>query len=124
MALLQGYEDRVTIEKPLTSYTDPIIRLSYTPSPPDFTIRTIIDAINVTTAASSHPFTATIYHPPSLEERARRMQAKEQRALLAQAEAPGGSQRRRTRNSQKTEQSWLSLNSEERGILSTSRFSV
>ena len=48
----------------------------------------------------------------------------EQRALLAQAEAPGSSQRRRTRNSQRTEQSWLSLNSEERGILSTSRFSV
>ncbi|GJE84166.1 heavy metal translocating P-type ATPase [Phanerochaete sordida] len=82
MALLKGYEDRVTIEKPITSYTDPIIRLSYTPSPPDFTIRTILDAINVATAASSHPFTATIYHPPSLEERARRMQAKEQRALL------------------------------------------
>ncbi|GJE84010.1 P-loop containing nucleoside triphosphate hydrolase protein [Phanerochaete sordida] len=49
---------------------------------------------------------------------------KEQRAVLAQAEAPGGSQRRRTRNSQKTEQSWLSLNSEERGMLATSGFSM
>lgn len=82
MTLLQPLENRVVIEKPLTSYTDPIIRLSYTPSPPDFTIRTIIDAINSPTAASSHPFTASIYHPPTLEERARYMQTKEQRGML------------------------------------------
>ena len=82
MALLEPLQDRITIEKPLTVYTDPIIRLSYTPSPPVFTIRTIIDAINVTTSASSHPFTASVYHAPTLEERARYMQSREQRALL------------------------------------------
>ena len=81
MSLLQPLEERITVEKPLTSYTDAIIRLSYTPSP-DFTIRTIIDAINAPTSASTHPFTATIYQPPTLEERARYMQAREQRALL------------------------------------------
>lgn len=82
MSLLQPLEDRVTVEKPFTSYTDPIIRLSYAPSLPDLTVRTIIDAINIPTSASSHPFTASIYHAPTLEERARYMQAREQRALL------------------------------------------
>lgn len=82
MALLRPLQDRVTIDKPLTSYTDPIIRLSYTPSPPEFTLRTIIGCINAPSSSPSHPFTASIFHPPTLEERARYMQAREQRALL------------------------------------------
>lgn len=82
MDMLAPLGARVVIEKPLRSHTDPLLTLSYTPSPPDFTIRTILDTINTATNALSRPFTATIYHPPSLEDRARRMQAREQRALL------------------------------------------
>ncbi|EKM59076.1 uncharacterized protein PHACADRAFT_249269 [Phanerochaete carnosa HHB-10118-sp] len=48
----------------------------------------------------------------------------EQRAVFAQTEASGGSQRRRTRNSQRSEHSWLSLVAEERGLLATSGFST
>lgn len=82
MAMLEPLQPRLTIIKPLTSYTDPVFSVSYVPSPPEFTIRTIIDAINSPSASSSHPFTATLHHPPTLEERARYMHAHEQRALL------------------------------------------
>ncbi|EPQ59221.1 heavy metal translocatin [Gloeophyllum trabeum ATCC 11539] len=57
----------------------PIIQLSYHPNPPEFTIRTIISAI---ASSKSPPFEVSIYRPPSLEERARRMQLHEQRQML------------------------------------------
>ncbi|THH02750.1 hypothetical protein EW026_g169 [Hermanssonia centrifuga] len=80
MSLLDPLLPRITILTPITSYTEPKLRLSYLPSLPDFTIRTIIDAIS--TPNASHPFTATIHHPPTLEERARHMHRREQHALL------------------------------------------
>ncbi|GJE84162.1 heavy metal translocating P-type ATPase [Phanerochaete sordida] len=82
MALLERLADKVVIEKAITSYTDPVVQLSYTPSPPDFTIRTILDAIDSPPCAASRSFTATVYHPPTLEDRRRRFQTAEQRALL------------------------------------------
>lgn len=82
MSALEQFMDRVSIEKAITSHTDPILKLTYTPDPPHFTVRTVMDAISSTTSPSSAPFSASIYHPPSLETRARHMQAKEQRALL------------------------------------------
>ena len=63
----------------MTSYTDPIIRISYTPEPSVFTIRTIISAISST---NTPPFNVSVYHPPTLEERARRMQLRERQNLL------------------------------------------
>ena len=80
MALLRPLESHITILTPLTSYADPILRLSYVPTPPSFTLRTIIDAIS--TSSTSHTFTATLHHPPTLEDRARLMHAREQRTLL------------------------------------------
>lgn len=47
----------------------------------------------------------------------------EQRAVLASTELPG-SQRRRTRNSQKNEESWLALEAKDRRVLASSGFST
>lgn len=69
----------VTVMKPLTSIKDPILTVSYRPSLPDLSIRTITAAITV---ASSPSFKVTIYHPPTIEELSRRMQFREQRRLL------------------------------------------
>ena len=70
----------VTVTKPLTSHTDPIVTVEYTPSPPEFTIRTITRAIE--TSGDDGQFTAVIHRPPSLEDRARHMQRREQRHIL------------------------------------------
>ncbi|KAI0702855.1 heavy metal translocatin [Cytidiella melzeri] len=84
MALLEPISSRITVLKPLTSHTDPILRLEYTPSPPEFTVRTIMDVFSQPKSESSpaHSFSASLYQPPTLEERARRMHAQEQRAML------------------------------------------
>jgi len=58
--------------------TKPIIKLSYTPDAPAFTIREILAAIE----ASDPEFKATIYHPPTLEERSKQIMKKHQRQLL------------------------------------------
>ncbi|OSX60168.1 hypothetical protein POSPLADRAFT_1147688 [Postia placenta MAD-698-R-SB12] len=55
--------------------------ISYLPSPPTFTLRHIIHAIS-SSATPASPFTVTIHHPPSLEDRARNMQQREQWHLL------------------------------------------
>ncbi|KZT24525.1 heavy metal translocatin [Neolentinus lepideus HHB14362 ss-1] len=80
MSALEQFGPNVTVTKPIIDYTDPIIQLSYQPSSPDFTIRTIISAI---ASSKSPPFTVSIYRPPSLEERSRKMQLHEQRQMLS-----------------------------------------
>ena len=79
MTALQKLQPDVTIVKPISDYMDPIMEVCYEPSPPDFTIRFIISAI---VSAEPASFSASIYHPPTLEQRARSMQLHEQRALL------------------------------------------
>ena len=64
--------------EPLT-LQDPILRLTYCPSPPTFTIRDIVSAIM---SSNSPPFRVTVCKPPSLEDRARSLQAREKRQLL------------------------------------------
>ncbi|KAI0650300.1 heavy metal translocatin [Trametes meyenii] len=81
MAALKTFGDDLAISKLLTSYTDPVITLTYTPSPPLFTVRTIILAIEGAGEPAT-PFTASIHRPPSLEDRARYMQRREQKSLL------------------------------------------
>jgi Cu+-exporting ATPase len=56
---------------------DPILRLTYEPSPPTFTIRDVVSAIS-----NTHPFRVTVHSPPSLEDRSRLVQARERRSLL------------------------------------------
>jgi P-type Cu+ transporter len=58
---------------------DPVLRLTYEPSPPTFTIRDVISAIM---SSNSPPFRVTIHKPPTIEDRARIIQAKEKRSLL------------------------------------------
>ncbi|TDZ58378.1 putative copper-transporting ATPase HMA5 [Colletotrichum trifolii] len=64
------------VSKP--SHDKPIVAVKYTPEAPDFTIRHIVSAIEAVDPA----FKASIYHPPSLEERSRRITQKHQRKLL------------------------------------------
>ena len=65
---LGRFNHRVTLEKPAT-IEDPIMTVSYTPESPEFTVRAIISAVSTADEA----FSPTIYHPPTVEERARRM---------------------------------------------------
>jgi heavy metal translocating P-type ATPase len=56
----------------------PIMKISYVPDAPSFTIRQILAAIE----ASDPGFTASIYHPPSLEERSKQIQRKHRMQIL------------------------------------------
>lgn len=67
----------VTVEE-VPSEKNPILRVTYTPEPPALTIRTILTTINEAHSA----FNASIYHPPSIEERSRAMQLHERSKLL------------------------------------------
>ncbi|KAJ6018818.1 hypothetical protein N7522_000885 [Penicillium canescens] len=67
----------VCIEQAL-SEKDPILRVTYTPRPPSLTIRSLISAINT----ANDSFCASVYHPPSIEDRSRAIQHHERRRLL------------------------------------------
>ncbi|PLB53108.1 copper resistance-associated P-type ATPase [Aspergillus steynii IBT 23096] len=60
------------------SVKNPILRVTYMPSS-SLTIRSIIDVLNKTHDA----FSASVYHPPSIEDRSRAMQLHERRRLLS-----------------------------------------
>ncbi|KAF2966443.1 hypothetical protein GQX73_g7136 [Xylaria multiplex] len=59
----------------------PILELTYVPQAPTFTIRHILAAID----ASDPAFKASIYHPPTLEERAKKIQARHQKQIFLRA---------------------------------------
>ncbi|KAK9440929.1 copper transporting P-type ATPase [Metarhizium brunneum] len=56
----------------------PFLKIRYTPRAPDFTIRQILRAIEATDPS----LRASIYHPPTLEERSKAIRAKHQRELF------------------------------------------
>ncbi|KAI0876717.1 heavy metal translocating P-type ATPase [Hypoxylon argillaceum] len=58
-----------------------ILEITYIPHAPRFTIRHILAAIE----ASDPAFTASIHHPPTLEERAKTIQARHQKQILLRA---------------------------------------
>ena len=60
------------------SMKDPIMVLSYLPKAPNFTIREIIKAVD----DANEVFTASVYTPPSIEERSQAMQRHESRRIL------------------------------------------
>lgn len=72
-----GSLDTVEIDEKLTTQR-PIATVTYVPDAPRMTIRKIIATIE----ASNKAFKATVYHPPSIEDRSREMQRQEQRRLL------------------------------------------
>jgi heavy metal translocating P-type ATPase len=67
----------VTIDS-LLSMGNPILKVSYMPNAPSFTIRHILASIST----ADPNLEATIYHPPTLEERSQKINAREQRRLL------------------------------------------
>ncbi|RGP66197.1 copper-transporting atpase 3 [Fusarium longipes] len=69
--------DRLQILQEPTVH-NPNLKIRYTPNAPTFTIRQILRAIE----AADESLKASIYHPPTLEERSRVIRAKHQRALL------------------------------------------
>jgi P-type Cu+ transporter len=70
-------ERGVTIEQHL-SMTQPIVKITYTPQAPEFTIRQIVSGL-----AEIHPtLMPSIYHPPTLEQRSQRLHALERRGIL------------------------------------------
>merc|ERR1712225_36273 len=76
-ALKLEYGKRLDIEK-LPKMSNLILRISYVPVAPSFTIRHIMASIAAVDAA----FEPSIYHPLSLEERSQKMRAREQRRFL------------------------------------------
>lgn len=76
LASLKAFGDRIKVEKPL-SVVDPILSISYSPQVPDFTIRNIMKAISDASTGEDEPFKASIYHPPTLEERSRMIHQRE-----------------------------------------------
>ncbi|KAI0592943.1 heavy metal translocatin [Biscogniauxia sp. FL1348] len=56
----------------------PIVTITYTPEVPSFTIRRILAAIQ----ASDPEFKASIHHPPTLEERSKRIHAQHQKQIF------------------------------------------
>ncbi|KAK1450964.1 heavy metal translocating P-type ATPase [Colletotrichum cuscutae] len=64
------------VSKP--THEKPLVTVKYTPSAPSFTIRQILSAID----AADPAFKASIYHPPSLEERSKLITQKHQQQLL------------------------------------------
>jgi P-type Cu+ transporter len=79
MAAVESFKPQVKVISAITTFTDRVLELSYYPSPPSFTIRTILSAI---ASSKSPPFQVFINRPPSLEDRARSLQAIEYKALL------------------------------------------
>ncbi|KAF2874846.1 E1-E2 ATPase-domain-containing protein [Massariosphaeria phaeospora] len=73
-----GTKPSFGIEDPPLSLKTPILNIRYVPEPPNFTIRNVFDAIT----ELSPEFRPSVYHPPTLEERAREMHILERRRIL------------------------------------------
>ncbi|OCK82080.1 heavy metal translocatin [Lepidopterella palustris CBS 459.81] len=75
--LSETYGERLQFEDPPLAEKHPILKIKYLPEPPNFTIRNIIESI----VAIDPVFKPSIYHPPTIEERARDMHARERRRI-------------------------------------------
>ena len=78
MAKLDIFGPLIRVDKPLTE-NDPILRVSYDPTESKFTVRDIISTI---ASAKSPPFNVSTYNPPTIEDRARALQVREQHQTL------------------------------------------
>ncbi|KAJ3573946.1 hypothetical protein NPX13_g4527 [Xylaria arbuscula] len=76
-ASVSGFQQDIRIDSRPT-WQCPILEITYVPQTPTFTVRHILAAIE----ASDPAFKASIYHPPTLEERAKKIQAQHQRQIL------------------------------------------
>ncbi|KAF4618841.1 hypothetical protein D9613_009697 [Agrocybe pediades] len=78
-ASFEKLRSSVSISSPQRSDPPNVLRISYTPSPPKFTIRTIIAD---TVAAAPPSTTVSVWHPPTTDDMAREMYKRAQRNLL------------------------------------------
>ncbi|KAL5121211.1 hypothetical protein ACEQ8H_000679 [Pleosporales sp. CAS-2024a] len=78
--LKESFGDRVMMETGRWPFSlqSPILHIRYTPDAPSFTVRDIFDAI----AALNPAFHLSIFHPPTIEERAQEMHAHERKLVL------------------------------------------
>ncbi|KAK5626111.1 hypothetical protein RRF57_001826 [Xylaria bambusicola] len=76
-ASVASFQQSVRIDSRPT-WQCPILEITYVPQTPTFTVRHILAAIE----ASDPAFRASIYHPPTLEERAKKIQAQHQKQIL------------------------------------------
>jgi len=76
-ALSSAFPGLLAIDKP-PSQKDPVITVISRPQQGIVTIRGIVATIH----SVNNQFRATIYHPPTIEERSRAMQLRERRRLL------------------------------------------
>ncbi len=74
---LGGFREQLAVLTPPTR-ARPIVKITYRPDAPNFTLRRILSAI----AASDPAFSATVYHPPTLEQRSKEIQRKHQLQIL------------------------------------------
>lgn len=79
-ALEDTFEDRVEITagKSPFSLQTPILYIKYKPEPPALTVRQIFSTISNINPA----FQPSVFHPPTIEERAREMHANERKRIL------------------------------------------
>ncbi|TGJ88256.1 hypothetical protein E0Z10_g613 [Xylaria hypoxylon] len=75
-----SFQQAIRIDS-LPTTQHPILEITYVPQAPIFTNRHILAAIE----ASDPAFKASIYHPPTLEERAKRMQGRHQKQIFLRA---------------------------------------
>ncbi|KEQ92357.1 hypothetical protein AUEXF2481DRAFT_68684 [Aureobasidium subglaciale EXF-2481] len=76
-ALSDHFGNEVTIEEECST-TRPLLKLSYQPRPPIFTLRHIMKVINDVDAEVQ----ASIFNPPTIEQRSREIHAAESRKIL------------------------------------------
>lgn len=74
---LDGFQRSLKVLTPATMES-PIVKLSYVPDAPTFTIRHILDAIE----AADPSFKASIFHPPTLEERSKLIRKRHQMQII------------------------------------------
>ncbi|KAI3321174.1 heavy metal translocating P-type ATPase [Xylariaceae sp. AK1471] len=72
-----GFQHNLRIDTRPT-WQRPIMKVTYVPQAPKFTVRHILAAID----ASDPAFKASIYHPPTLEEQSKKIHARHQKQIL------------------------------------------
>ncbi|KAF2831427.1 heavy metal translocatin [Ophiobolus disseminans] len=78
--LEEVFDERITVYTGTSpfSHQAPILHIRYTHDPPSFTIRDIFNTISALNPA----FEPSVFHPPTIEERAREMHAHERKRIL------------------------------------------
>ncbi|USP77273.1 heavy metal translocatin [Curvularia clavata] len=71
-------KDDFAVEDPPISLAQPVLHIRYVPDPPNFTIRHVFSTIS----GLNPVFKPSVFHPPTIEERARQMHAQERMRIL------------------------------------------